>query len=213
MRSSLLELLAPSVCPACDVPRRPGTRRLCGRCRVQLTPLRELRGVRTALAYDGTGARLVQRFKFEGRRDALDILIEPLVERVRELHVDSIVPVPRHQQRVRELGADPVYELARALARRVKLPLRQDVLLRSRPTRPQTGLPPRARRTNVAGSFAARPGALRGRRALLLDDVITTGATLSAAAAELRRSAGPRSVVPLALAGTPTLPSAGWPAL
>ncbi len=213
MRSALLELLAPSVCPACDLPRRPGTARLCSRCRLRLAPLRELRGVHTALAYDETGARLVQRFKFDGRRDALHVLLEPLVERVRELRVDSIVPVPRHLQRVRELGRDPVYELARALGKRTGMPLRAGVLRRTRPTPPQTGLSPRARRTNVAGSFAAQPGALRGRRTLLLDDVITTGATLAAAAAELRRTAEPRLLVPLALAGTPALPSSGLLAL
>jgi len=206
MRSSLLELLAPSVCPACDVARSPGTPQLCGRCRLELSPLRELRGIPTALAYDATGARLVQRFKFEARRDALCVLLEPLVERVRELQVDGVVPVPRHAHRVRELGLDPVHELARALTRRLGLPLLTDVLRRSRPTTAQTGLSPSARRRNVAGSFVARHGALRGRRVLLLDDVITTGATLGAAAGELRRRARPRALVPLALAGTPLLP-------
>ncbi len=209
MRFSLLELLAPSVCPACDSPRRPGTPQLCDRCRSQLVLLRRLRGVPTALAYEGTGAELVQRFKFDGRRDALYVLLEPLIERVAELRVDSIVPLPRHPERVRELGRDPVYELARALTRRTRLPLVSGVLRRTRATPPQTGLSPRARRTNVAGSFAARPGTLRGRRALLLDDVITTGATLAAAASELRRTAKPRALLPLALAGTPALPSGG----
>ncbi len=209
MRFSLLELLAPSVCPACDSPRRPGTPQLCDRCRSQLVLLRRLRGVPTALAYEGTGAELVQRFKFDGRRDALYVLLEPLIERVAELRVDSIVPLPRHPERVRELGRDPVYELARALTRRTRLPLVSGVLRRTRATPPPTGLSPRARRTNVAGSFAARPGTLRGRRALLLDDVITTGATLAAAASELRRTAKPRALLPLALAGTPALPSGG----
>ncbi len=213
MRSSLLELLAPSVCPACDAPRRSGTPRLCARCRLLLAPLRQLRGVRTALAYDGTGAQLVRRFKFDGRSDALCVLLEPLVERVAELRVDCIVPVPRHPQRVRQLGRDPVYELARALAGRTGLLLPRSVLRRTRATPPQTGLSPRARRRNVAGSFAARPGALRDRRALLLDDVITTGATLAAAASELRHTAKPRTLLPLALAGTPALPSSGFAAL
>ena len=180
---------------------------------MQLAPLRRLRGVRTVLAYDGTGAQLIQRFKFDGRRDALCVLLEPLIERVAELRVDSLVPVPRHPARVRELGRDPVYELARALGRRTGLPLPRGVLRRTRATPPQTDLSPRDRRTNVAGSFAARPGALCGRRTLLLDDVITTGATLAAAASELRRTAKPRTLLPLALAGTPALPSSGLAAL
>jgi predicted amidophosphoribosyltransferase len=57
----------------------------------------------------------------------------------------------------------------------------------------------------VRGSFRARPGALAGRRALLLDDVTTTGATLAEAGRTLRAAARPRSLTPLALAGTPAL--------
>jgi len=121
--------------------------------------------------------------------------------------------VPRHLRRVRELGRDPVYELARALATHTGWSLRTGVLRRTQPTPPQTGLALRARRANVADSFSAQPGALRNHRTLLLDDVVTTGATLAAAARELRRTAKPRGLVPLALAGTPTLPRGGLPAL
>jgi predicted amidophosphoribosyltransferase len=173
--------------------------------------LRELRGVPTAIAYEGTGARLVQRFKFEGRRDALEVLLAGLLERARELtgelRIDGIVPVPRHPRRVRELGADPVHQLGLALAAGLGLPLLARALRRTRWTPPQTDLSPAERCSNVAGSFVARPGSLIGRRALLLDDVTTTGATLAAARRELRHRACARTVAALALAGTPVLPS------
>ena len=209
MRSAFLELLIPSVCPGCDAPRREGATRLCSRCAAALHPLRALGAVPTAIAYEGLGARLVRRFKFEGRRDALDVLLEALVERAEEIFrerpVQAVVPVPRHPRRVRELGTDPVYLLARGLARRLGLGLRGRVLARTRPTPPQTELPPGARRANVAGSFACRNGVLRGCRVALLDDVTTTGATLEAASRELRSGGGASAVVTLALAGTPTV--------
>jgi predicted amidophosphoribosyltransferase len=176
-------------------------------------PLAGLGRVTTAIAYRGTGARLVQRFKYQGRRDALAVLVTALEERARALRFDGIVPVPRHPRRVRELRLDPVHALARALAARLGVPLWTRVLRRSRATRSQTGLAPEERHTNVLGSFRAAPGALWNRSVMLLDDVTTTGATLEAAAAELRGRGGARRIVRLALAGTPSLPEARQPTL
>lgn len=157
----------------------------------------------TALAYEGTAARLVQRFKFERRLDALEVLLEPLVARVAGLRADGVVPVPRHPRRVRELRSDPAFDLARALARRARLPLWSRALHRTRPTPPQTDLPPPERRANVRGSFGAAAGSLAGLRVLLVDDVATTGATLAEATRVLRARSRARAVVRVALAGTP----------
>lgn len=203
----LLELIVPSVCAGCDAPLFEDDPLLCAACSEELEPLAVLGGVATALAYRGSGRRLLQRFKFEARRDALAVLIEPLVERSAALDVDVVVPLPAHPRRLRQRGRDPVWLLARTLARRRSLPLSERALRRTRPTAPQTGLGNAERRKNVAHSFAANPRALRGRRVLLLDDVTTTGATLAEAARELRRASGARSVVPLALAGTPPMVS------
>ena len=147
----------------------------------------------------------MRRFKFEGRRDALDVICALLLARVARLPFDAIVPVPRHRKRVRSLGADPVYELARALSRATGRPLVARVLRRSRSTVTQTGLSVGARRRNVAGSFKASR-ALRCR-VLLLDDVATTGATLAEAARTLRASGATR-LLQVAAAGTPGLSAA-----
>jgi predicted amidophosphoribosyltransferase len=216
--AALVELLIPSVCPACDASRSPGDALLCAECARELTPLARLGDAHTALAYEGSALRLLRRFKYQGRRDALAVLLDPLIGRLEALEVDGVVPVPRHPQRVRELRADPVHLLARQVARRLGLPLWAGVLVRTRPTPPQTTLSLEARRRSPAGSFAARAGALQGRRVLLLDDVITSGATLSAAAGALASQARARSVARAALAGTlagtrDTLPSAPLTAL
>jgi predicted amidophosphoribosyltransferase len=200
VRRALLELLLPSVCPACDGPRRSGQPLLCARCSPGLERLDGLGPVATAIAFAGSGAELVRRFKFHGRRDALEVLIEPLAARAARLPAAPLVAVPRHPSRVRETGLDPVWLLARALARRSGRELCDGALLRTRPTRPQSGSSLRVRRRNVADSFVAR-GPI-GERVLLLDDVSTSGATLAAASRALRE-AGARRVIRLALAGTP----------
>lgn len=201
--AALLELLLPSVCPACDAPRAPRERLLCARCAAGVRPLRRLRAVHTAIAYEAVGLELVRRFKFEGRHDARAVLAAWLAARAVELRFDAIVPIPRHVARVRTEGRDPVFELARLLARASGARLFARALARARPTSPQTGLSVAARRANVAGTFAARPHALAGRRVLLLDDVATTGATLAEAARALRRESGAKRIVLAAVAGTP----------
>jgi ComF family protein len=207
------ELVAPSVCPACDAPRRTGDTLLCGACAPGLRALPRLRAVRTAIAYQGVGMALVRRYKFEGRYDALEVLAERLAERVRVLRFDAIVPIPRHAARVRSEGCDPVHGLAHALARRSGAAVASSALVRARPTPPQTGLSLAARRANVAASFRARPRALTGLRVLLLDDVATTGATLAEAARSLRATSGARRITLAALAGTEAMESAPAPVL
>ncbi len=202
----------PSVCPGCDAPRRAGDALLCAACARELVPASSLGGVATALAYAGRGAELVQRFKYLGRSDARRVLAGLAAERAAALGFDVVVALPRHAERIRALGRDPVHDLARELAARSRSVLARDALRRVRETRSQTGLSRAQRRANVAGAFEARPGSLRGLRALLVDDVVTTGATLGAAAAALRQASGARSVVPLALAGTP-LPGPSGPVL
>ncbi len=199
----LLELLIPSVCPACDRPRRAGDDALCPGCRADLAPLRAVHGIPTVFAYERTARILVQRWKFQGRRDALRVLVEPLAQRARELAADGIVAIPRHWRRIRDQQSDPAFALARALGRRLGLPVWDRILTRTRAVAPQTGRTLRERQGNVRDSFRVRSDALRGRRVLLLDDVATTGATLREAQAQLWRRAKPRSITPIALAGTP----------
>ena len=165
--------------------------------------LRSLGRTITALSYEGTSAVLIRRLKFEGRRDGRALLLEHLRERVEELLFDAIVPVPRHWRRIREQGCDPVHDLARGLALATGVSLRAGFLVRTRLTQPQTELRGAERRRSAAGTFGARSDALRGQSVLLLDDVTTTGATLRAAAGALRRDAGARRVVQVAVAGTP----------
>jgi ComF family protein len=114
--------------------------------------------------------------------------------------LDAIVPVPLHPARQAERGFNQAELLARACGRRWGLPVWPRALRRVRPTRPQTELDGAARRANVRGAFAVSWSApVAGRRLLLVDDVLTTGATLGAAATALR-AAGATLVGALVLA-------------
>jgi len=113
---------------------------------------------------------------------------------------DALVPVPLHPARQVERGFNQAELLAAPCAERWRLPLLTRALVRVRPTPPQTDLDADARRANVRDAFrAVRPGEVEGRRVLLVDDVLTTGATVGAAARALR-AAGVLEVGVLTLA-------------
>lgn len=114
---------------------------------------------------------------------------------------DLIVPVPLHPQRERERGHNQAAVLARELARATKLEIDEYSVVRSVHTeRHRAGMDGRARRESVAGAFAVRhPKLISGRRVLLIDDVFTTGATVSECAAVLR-AAGAMDVYVLTIA-------------
>ena len=125
-----------------------------------------------------------------------------------------MVPVPLFRLRERERGFNQARLLAEGLKRGIEkrqggrvVRLDQGLLVRTRATLPQAGLKVQARKENVRGAFAvARPEFVRGRQVVLVDDVMTTGATLSACASALKK-AGAGNVFALAMArATPQFP-------
>ena len=100
----------------------------------------------------------------------------------------ALVPLPLHQVRLRRRGFDQTLEFARPLARILGIPLRDDLLVRVRDTAPQSRLDAPARRRNLRGAFAVRTDGPLPAHVALVDDVMTTGTTLHAAAEALRRA-------------------------
>lgn len=150
--------------------------------------------------YEGPLRTLVHLFKYSGMKP----LAKPLAEHLeRALRVDDaydvVVPVPLHWRKRWQRGFNQAELLARHLAKRRGLPV-MGALRRKRPTAIQASLAMAGRHRNVAGAFALKPRAdVAGKRILLIDDVMTTGATASACAAALKRG-GAKSVSLLTLA-------------
>lgn len=174
--------------PRCDRCGHPRLRAECSWCALLPPYVRAVRSV--AWVPEGVAGTLVHRFKYDG----WTALAPPLAQRMARLQfpVDVreersiLVPVPLSPVRERERGYNQSTLLARALAPRWGIPV-GELLVRTRATASQTRLTPGGRRNNVAGAFsvASPPAELVGRHVVLVDDVVTTAATLNACAAAL----------------------------
>jgi len=150
----------------------------------------------SVLRFDGTGRDLILALKYRNRRDGVALLASAMAATVDPCTIDAVTWAPTSPARRRQRGYDQAQLLAVAVARRLGRPCPR--LLRRLPSAPQTGLDATHRR--IGPSFRATSGA-RGR-VLLVDDVVTTGATLAAGADALRR-AGAAGVSGVTAAVTP----------
>jgi ComF family protein len=155
----------------------------------------------------GEYAGLLRQWLLRAKRsegDALSMAIAQLIwqrrhERLKEFAPDVVVPVPMHWRRRWQHGTNSAAIMAETLARRMHVPLAVGLLRRKRNTPPQFALPPSGRRANVRGAFALRAGYhLDNARVLLVDDILTTGATCSEAARALKRSGAAQVAVVVA---------------
>lgn len=188
------------ICLRCGLPLpAPG---LCRSCRFYPPGLS---GLRAVYVYQDAIKECIQALKYSGNRRLAGPLGALLAGAYRDfdLHVDMIVPVPLHSERQRLRGYNHARLLAEVCAASVGVPLRDDVLIRTRNTSAQAQLTASERRQNVAGAFRCLPewgdGGLYGYSILLIDDVCTTKSTLEACAAPLF-AAGAASVWALVLA-------------
>ena len=179
------ERIAPPWCRCCGAPL--GIEGLCGACRSRRP---RFAYARAAALYGDLVREAIHAFKFGGRRG----LANPLGDLLAGLGLsalpgsapDALVPVPLHRGRARERGYDQALLLARRLERAWGVPVVADALVRALPTRPQTDLDAVARRRNVRDAFAvSRPEKVAGRHVVLVDDVLTTGATAGECARSL----------------------------
>lgn len=172
-----------SSCNACGLPM-PFASARCGHC--QRTPPAFTR-VRAVFRYEFPVDRLLPRFKFHGDLAAGALLAELMASTLPGDDLpQALVPVPLHPARLRERGYDQARELARALGARLRVPV-LPLLARPVATAAQTRLGAAARRQNVRAAFRCRAGPLPSHVALV-DDVMTTGATVHECADVLRHA-------------------------
>ena len=200
-------LLSAPWCQACGLPFAPtdAAAALCVPCaaparyRSALTGPGRLSGLRAALAYDDACAPVILGLKYGDRHDVVPALARLLARAGEDVLAEGavLVPVPLHPRRLRARRFNQAAVLARALGRLTGHAVAPMALRRVKPTAPQKGMSPAARARNVAGAFVARGAA--PERAVLIDDVLTSGATLLGCARALRR-AGTREVSAVTLA-------------
>ncbi len=194
-------------CPVCALPA-PGAQ-ICGRC-LSATPAYD--ATRAALEYAFPVTRLIQSFKYEhavGLATTLAAYLDLAIPVNDPWPVDLLVPLPLAPARIRERGYNQALELARVLARQRGLALDGRAVARVRHTPPQAELPWKERRRNIRGAFAARRR-FDGCNVAVIDDVMTTGATLDEMARVLK-AAGALRVVNWVVARTLPRPAAHMP--
>ncbi|MBF0417894.1 MAG: ComF family protein [Magnetococcales bacterium] len=166
----------------------------CGAC---LNNPHALDAAYFAFPYTGQVAELILGFKFADRPERCRLLVDLCWERLERAlfweDPDLIVPMPLHIRRLLRRRYNQSALLAQEVGARLGKPVSTDLLMRHRHTRAQTRLDARARQLNVQGAFrVVDPERLKGRSVLLVDDVMTTGATMHAAVATLKRAGSGR---------------------
>jgi ComF family protein len=187
-------------CVICAEPFTSAYAEVCGACLSRNAP-----PVSWTLCfgiYSDTLREAIHQFKFHSQRR----LARPLAALLARLDIpesDGMVPVPQSVRGLRERGFSQTHLLARALSRARGIPVRAGLLYKKRETLPQVGLPRAERLRNLRGAFGTRQG-LNGEKLLVIDDVITTGATVRECAKTLLK-AGAGEVLAMSIARSENL--------
>ena len=170
------------VCHCCGLPlSQPG---LCPTCRDSRPPYK---AIRSWVVFEGPIRHAIHTMKYRRNAALGEALAPHLAGYARNLgwRVDLVVPVPLSRRRMKERGYNQVGPLAMPLAAMLGWRYSPQVLAQTRETRSQVGLSPLERKVNIAGAFRAEPVLVAGKAILLVDDVVTTGATMAACAKAL----------------------------
>ncbi|MET0181862.1 MAG: ComF family protein [Caulobacterales bacterium] len=187
-----LQFLTDPLCFRCGfpLPEEVGSQAVCGACAAD-PPAYDR--ARSALVYDDHARRMILDLKRAGRRDGLTVFASWMNAAARPLleEADVIAPAPMHWTRLAARSFNQAAWLAQALSRQTGKPWSPDILIRHKRRRSQEGLSAQERRRNVGGAIKAR-GKLADQTVVVIDDVLTTGATAEACARALRKTGAAR---------------------
>lgn len=191
---ALAALLFPERCPLCDEIVVGGG--LCVRCEADPPPAGGVRSLPETeccvcvapYRYEGRVRESLHRFKFRGRREYASFFGHALAEELRPYAGNAfLVPVPVSRRRERERGYNQSLLLARAASRELHIPC-LDLLCKTRENETQHELDRAAREQNVRNVYAVKPGKRLPGRAIVVDDIVSTGHTLAACVSALRKA-------------------------
>jgi len=216
MKNFLLNLIFPEFCIGC---KKEGTY-LCQDClsliNISNTSLKiekEIKTIYCATDYNNLIIkRLITTFKYKpfakelSKTLAFIIIIyfqnlEKLPDFFKKKNEFLLIPIPLYKKRLKWRGFNQTEEISKILSEIFKIPLALNILVKTRQTIPQLNLPQEKRKENVKGVFACtKPELIKGKNILLIDDVITTGATIQEAAKTLKKS-GAKQILGIVVAG------------
>jgi ComF family protein len=210
---SCVTILFPEQCAACGTVAAVYPLPVCSRCTDSVldaasppaSSLGALTKIFSCRYYEGAVKECVKQFKYYGKLKLMDLFRPVAQSLINDLpvKVHGVIPVPLHPSKRRLRGYNQSELIAVMLAREISVPIHRHALIKTRNTGPQTALARTKRMRNLDGSFAAVDRTLvTGKDLLLVDDIVTTGATLEACARELLK-AGARCVYAFTLARTP----------
>ena len=175
----------PHIAHACPRCAAPSTKQVCGEC-LKHPPAFDR--TRAALEYAFPADKLIQALKYGGQLALAKMLGEILAEAVADQSSPEIIlPMPLHPARLKMRGFNQALEIAKVIAKRRNIPLAPDIVQRLMETTPQAMLALDARHKNIKGAFSCDKD-LRGQRIAIVDDVMTSGATLNELAKILKRA-------------------------
>ncbi len=177
-------LIVPPVCLRCGKPLSYGS--ICTSCDGWEA---DIDGIRSAFRFEGVAREAVHQLKYNNLRAIAPEMAGLMLPFYRDSGVpgDVLVPVPLHPKRLKERGYNQSGLIARGLGRLTGLSVNEDCLVRQRNTGSQARTSNVVeRRNNVSGAFICRNNKLSGQRVILVDDVVTSGATLNACASALK---------------------------
>ncbi|MBE9532136.1 MAG: ComF family protein [Proteobacteria bacterium] len=198
-RYGLKKITSP-ICTHCGAPfiSEAGADHLCAGCiKTKKIPFIK---ARSALYYTQSATEGISLFKYHSLfalKPAFEAMLAPVLKEF--IDMDLIVPVPLHRRRLRHRGFNQSLILARLAAKRLNAELDYTSFKRTKLTKPQTELKGKDRRQNVRGAFEVkREAAFKAKKVLLVDDVYTTGATVTECARVLKKAGAEVSVLTLA---------------
>lgn len=163
-------------CPQCGEQTTHSER--CGACLKDSPAFEKASAI---FRYEFPVDRIIHAYKYGHQLAVAEWAADLIAQHINRDEYNLLIPMPLHPERLRERGFNQSTEIARRIASKSNLPLDTDSLIRNRPTAPQAELPMKERSRNVRGAFECTND-LSGKRVLLIDDVMTTGATLREAA-------------------------------
>ncbi len=186
-----LKWIEDNCCQICGLAFEPGSlSHLCGECKKKPPAYDRARAV---VKFEEPAIEIIHRFKYHRRFDFLKWMAGEMAriyqQELADLEFELVIPIPLHWKRLLSRGYNQSQLLARSLAKKINLPLACSVLVRTKNTPPQVGLSRNQREKNLKKAFLVKkPSLVEGKKLLLIDDVITTGATIEEASKTLKRA-------------------------